>query len=102
MVKKRMASPDDNPGPSGAYVLGHSERELDRLTVQARLKDPMTRQFLREAGIVSGMRVLDVGSGAGDVALLAAELVSGSGKVVGVDRAPAALAVVPPWNNRRD
>ena len=37
------------------------------------------------------MHVLDVGSGAGDVAFLAAELVGGSGAVVGVDRSLAAL-----------
>jgi len=39
------------------------------------------------------MRVLDVGSGAGDVAFLAAELVGATGEVLGTDRAPAALAV---------
>ena len=39
------------------------------------------------------MRVLDVGSGAGDVAFVVAEIVGSSGEVVGVDRAPAALAV---------
>ena len=39
------------------------------------------------------MRVLDVGSGVGDVALLAAELVGPSGSVVGTDLSSAALAV---------
>jgi SAM-dependent methyltransferase len=39
------------------------------------------------------MRVLDVGSGAGDVAFLLAELVGDSGEVVGVDRAPGAVEV---------
>ena len=38
------------------------------------------------------MRVLDVGSGAGDVAFLVASLVGDQGAVVGVDRVPAALA----------
>jgi len=75
-----------------SYVLGHSERELERLSAQARFLEPITRQFLREAGIVPGMRVLDFGSGVGDVAFLAAELVGDTGEVVGVDRAPAALA----------
>ena len=78
--------------PAQGYVLGHSDRELTRLAVQARLVDPITRGFLCDAGISSGMRVLDVGSGAGDVALLAADLVSDKGEVIGVDRAPAALA----------
>jgi SAM-dependent methyltransferase len=38
------------------------------------------------------MRVLDIGCGAGDVSMLIADLVGASGEVVGVDRAPAALA----------
>ena len=37
------------------------------------------------------MRILDVGSGSGDVAFLAADLVGDKGSVVGVDRAPAAI-----------
>ena len=39
------------------------------------------------------MRVLDVGSGWGDAALVAAELIGEGGEVVGVDIAPAAVAV---------
>ena len=73
------------------YVLGHSDRELERLRTQARLIDPITREFFIDAGIVPGMRILDVGSGSGDVALLAADLVGDNGSVVGVDRAPAAI-----------
>lgn len=75
------------------YVLGHSDREVERLEAQAALIDPTTRRFLQAAGVGTGMRVLDVGSGAGDVAFLAAELVGGSGTVIGVDRAPAAVKV---------
>ena len=73
------------------YVLGHSNRELARLKAQARLVDPITRRFFHEAGVAPGMRVLDVGSGAGDVAFLAAELVGVAGAVVGVDRSAGAL-----------
>jgi SAM-dependent methyltransferase len=75
------------------YALGHSVRELDRLIAQARLVDPITRRFLLEAGILPGMRVLDVGSGVGDVTLLVAEMVGDTGEVTGIDRAPSALAV---------
>ncbi len=82
---------DGTPVPG--YALGHSDRELERLSAQARLIDPITRGFFRDAGIGSGMRVLDVGSGAGDVAFLAAEMVGETGEVIGVDRAAAALAV---------
>ncbi len=77
--------------PVSQYVLGHSDREIERLKAQARLIDPITQRFFREAGIVPGMRVLDVGTGAGDVAFLAAEIVGDKGEVVGVDRVPAAL-----------
>jgi len=84
-----MNTLSDQARPIVTYVLGHSNRELERLAVQARLIDPITRRFLRDAGIVPGMRVLDVGSGAGDTAFLAANLVGDTGEVVGVDRAPA-------------
>jgi SAM-dependent methyltransferase len=76
---------------AGAYVLGHSAEELERLGRQAKLVDPMTRRFFESAGIAPGMRVLDVGSGAGHTALLAADMVGPGGQVVGVDRSPAAL-----------
>ena len=80
-------------GPAPAYALGHSEYELDRLIAQARVMDPITERFFREAGVGPGMRVLDVGSGAGDVAFLAAAIVGPTGEVVGVDRAESALDV---------
>jgi SAM-dependent methyltransferase len=75
------------------YVLGHSEAELKRLTRQARLIDPITKRFFQSAGLGDAMRVLEVGSGAGDVAILAARLVGPAGVVVGTDTSPAAIAV---------
>lgn len=74
------------------YSLGHSEKELNRLRVQAGFIGPITRRFFVEAGIAPGMRVLDIGSGAGDVAFLTAELVGPQGEVVGTDRSSTALA----------
>jgi ubiquinone/menaquinone biosynthesis C-methylase UbiE len=78
-------------GPA-EYALGHSDRELDRLSMQAHMFEPFTRQLFREAGFGSGMRVLDVGCGSGDVAFLAAQLVGPTGSVIGVDRTSAAIA----------
>jgi ubiquinone/menaquinone biosynthesis C-methylase UbiE len=86
-----MSGSRPDPGRDPEYLLGHSERELDRLQAQAQLIDPVTRRFFAEAGVAPGMRILDVGSGAGDVAFLAADMVGDSGEVVGVDRVAAGL-----------
>jgi SAM-dependent methyltransferase len=49
------------------------------------LRNEFTNRLLVDSGISTGMRVLDVGCGTGDLSLLAAELVGSSGEVVGVD-----------------
>jgi protein-L-isoaspartate O-methyltransferase len=81
--------------PSGdtadGYALGRSEAETQRLVLQSQIYGPFTRQFLATAGVTAGMKVLDFGSGAGDVALLLAELVGPQGQVVGVDENAAIL-----------
>jgi SAM-dependent methyltransferase len=76
---------------SPSYVLGHSEKELQRLMDQSLVYEELTEQWLRKAGVKSGMRVLDLGSGAGDVAFLAARLVGPSGSVLGIDRSAEAI-----------
>lgn len=75
-----------------AYPLPSSDEERARLMAQAAMYRPMTLRLFREAGLQEGMRVLDVGSGAGDVALLARELVGPGGAVVGYDADPAQVA----------
>ncbi len=79
-----------SPG-TPAYPLGRSDTETRRLLLQGQLNAPITRRLLVEAGVGAGMRALDVGTGAGDVALLAAELVGPSGRVVGIDANPVIL-----------
>jgi SAM-dependent methyltransferase len=76
---------------SPAYLMGRSEAETRRLMTQDQLYGRFTRCLLEDAGIAEGMNVLDVGSGAGDVALLAAELVGPTGSVLGVDQDPGVL-----------
>ena len=71
---------------------GIGENEVTRLEAQGAAIAPATRMIFAEAGIRPGMRVLDLGSGAGDVAFVAADLVGPDGCVVGVDRSPDALA----------
>ena len=74
------------------YPLGNTEAEHERLIRQAARVAPITERFFREAGIGSGQRVLDLGSGVGDVAMLLARLVSPSGAVVAIERERNAIA----------
>src|SRR4030095_15037468 len=71
---------------SADYPLGHTDAEHERLIRQAHRVGPITERFFREAGIGSGQRVLDLGSGVGDVAMLVARIVGPSGEVVAVER----------------
>jgi len=73
------------------YLMGRSDRETQRLIAVGDALNPFTRHVLHEAGLTEGMRVLDVGTGAGDVALLAAEIVGPSGHVIGLDQNPTIL-----------
>ena len=67
------------------YTMGRTRAETERLIRQSRMYSGLTRRMLTEAGLSHGMRVLDIGSGAGDVSMAAAELVGPDGRVVGVD-----------------
>ena len=74
------------------YFLGYSEAETRRLILQGEILRPATERLLREAGLAPGMRVLDVGCGAGDVAMIASRIVGSSGAVVGVDQDAKSIA----------
>jgi SAM-dependent methyltransferase len=81
------------------YVLGSHDAEIARLQTQAeRLAEPTAVLFAR-GGIRPGMRVLDLGSGPGDVAFLVADMVGPEGVVVGVEQDPAQIAAA---TRRRD
>ncbi|MFM0140215.1 class I SAM-dependent methyltransferase [Caballeronia grimmiae] len=73
------------------YVLGRSKNEERGLQERARFFDTATRHLLEDAGITTGMKVLDIGCGAGDVTLLAADLVGPAGHVAGVEMNPAII-----------
>jgi 2-polyprenyl-3-methyl-5-hydroxy-6-metoxy-1,4-benzoquinol methylase len=74
------------------YALGYTGKEHQRLMRQAALLAPMTERAFREAGICAGQRVLDLGSGIGDVSLLLAKLVGPTGEVIGVERDTLSIA----------
>lgn len=73
------------------YLLGNEPDELRRLEEQAAALAPATRAILAMAGIEPGMRVLDLGTGAGDVAFEVSRIVGPSGSVVGIDQSAKAL-----------
>jgi len=97
-----MSKPPDpadsqNVRSQASYALGSTDRERERLMLQGGiLRQPLESAF-RMAGIAPGMRVLDIGCGVGDVAMLAAEIVGPSGSVVALDRDATSIE----WASRR-
>jgi SAM-dependent methyltransferase len=76
---------------SASYPLGYSEDEAGRLANQGAFLEDLTADVLRRAGIESGMEVLDLGCGVGDVSVLAATMVGEFGAVLGIDRAASSV-----------
>lgn len=91
MGKRQEHRPQPAQAPRDAYAMGRTEHEERRLQRQAAIHAGHTRRLLTAAGIGPGMTVLDLGSGAGDLALLAAEVVGPTGRVLGVDMNPQIL-----------
>jgi ubiquinone/menaquinone biosynthesis C-methylase UbiE len=77
---------------NGDYALGYTNFEHERLIRQAARIAPYTERLFREAGLCTGQRVLDLGSGVGDVSMLLARIVGPSGEVVGIERDPYSIA----------
>ena len=77
---------------SNEYALGSTAAEHERLIRQAAWLSAHTERFFRRAGIGRKQRVLDLGSGVGDVAVIAARLVGPAGEVVGAERDARSIA----------
>src|SRR5271154_167446 len=75
------------------YMFGRPAGELQRLAQQAALVEPETVELFLRSGIGAGMHVLEIGSGAGDVAMLAGRLVRPDGSVLGVERSADSVAI---------
>lgn len=88
-----MQSASAKAGNMDGYALGYSQGEFQRLQMQNSFIRDLTEDVLRRAGLKSGMHVLDLGCGVGDVSLIAGELVGPTGSVLGVDRSPEAIAM---------
>jgi SAM-dependent methyltransferase len=79
--------------PTATYALGSSDHEIERLDRQSASIEGATRLLLRASGIQPGMRVLDLGTGIGHVAMLIAEMVGPEGRVIGIDNSQKLLDV---------
>ncbi|HWY91670.1 MAG TPA: methyltransferase domain-containing protein [Chthoniobacterales bacterium] len=77
-----MTSDESHPD----YFFGNTDAEHERLIRQAIRLAPVSERFFRDAGIAPGHRVLELGSGVGDVAMLVARIVGRSGEVLAVER----------------
>ncbi|HEX6542866.1 MAG TPA: class I SAM-dependent methyltransferase [Ktedonobacterales bacterium] len=73
------------------YLFAQATDEARRLKRQSEFFHRFTSAFLESAGITTGMKVLDVGTGIGEVAFMLAERVGPQGTVVGIDINPAMI-----------
>jgi len=78
--------------PADHYALGYTDAEHNRLIRQAAIIAPIAERLFREAGIGPGQRVLDLGSGMGDISMLVARLVDDLGEVIGIERDATSIA----------
>jgi len=94
MRRKRLRGCYNRPVSQAAaagYVMGHDDRERRRLALQGSILQPFTEDLFRRAGITTGMDVLDVGCGVGDVSLLVARMIGRTGSVTSIDIDPVAI-----------
>jgi tRNA A58 N-methylase Trm61 len=75
------------------YVLGHTPWAIQRLLRLGQIYAPFTRRMFAKAGISTGMQVLDIGCGPGEVSLIVADIVGETGSVLGVDASADMLEV---------
>jgi SAM-dependent methyltransferase len=73
------------PAPADTYIMGRTAAEYQRLHDQAKMLEPFTRRVLRQAGVLQGMRCLDIGCGVGDTMRVIGDFVGAKGHVTGVD-----------------
>jgi len=80
-----MAATDD-------YVLGTHDGEISRLGLQHQVWRPHMLDAWMRAGMTSGSKVIDFGSGPGYASFDAAQIVGPAGEIVGVERSARFLS----------
>jgi SAM-dependent methyltransferase len=75
--------------PAEHYILATGKKDVQRLRLLHEAYGPGTEAALHRAGLHPGIRVVEVGSGSGNIACWVAEQVGPSGSVVGIDNSSA-------------
>src|SRR5260370_29873055 len=83
-------APSDAPD---RYSIRGGKEGKKRLDLLARAMLPTTMKLLDRAGLIRGMKCLDVGSGGGHVAISMARVVGPEGRVIGTDTDTEILAL---------
>lgn len=76
---------------TSSYIIRGGDFGAARLHILGAATRPSTLQLLERAGVKSGMRVLDVGCGSGEVTVELARLVGPHGHVTAIDADPIVL-----------
>ncbi|KTD62767.1 class I SAM-dependent methyltransferase [Legionella shakespearei] len=74
-----------------SYILNTNEKARDRLSLQHELYARSSVGLLNEAGIRSGMKVLEIGCGSGAMTLELAKLIGSQGSLLAIDLSQAQL-----------
>ena len=70
---------------AGAYSLGHTPQEYERLRAQARVWEDATRRVFDRVDVPRGASCLDAGCGPGETMRMLSDRVGAEGRVVGMD-----------------
>src|SRR5215813_15400646 len=70
---------------TGSYIIRGGIAGRERLRILARVMRPTSLALLERAGLEAGMKVLEIGSGGGDLAFDIARIVGAAGQVLGTD-----------------
>jgi SAM-dependent methyltransferase len=79
-------SASTDPAPAFDYVLGASDHELQRLSLQNQVFEPQARRLLAWLALPPGAHVLDAGSGPGALLPLLRQAAGSGGRVLALER----------------
>ena len=78
---------------SPGYIIATGNRDHFRLSILNRLYNPGALAYMRRRGLRSGMKVLEIGCGTGEMAIELAKVVGSKGFVFALDNSDAQLEI---------